>query len=275
MAGSFLSALGLLLAAPHPWTPAPDAPSLEARVAPPPGYRRVDLPAGSFGAWLRALPTRPGRGTVRLHDGREKGNQAAHHLVFDIDVGSRDLQQCADAAMRLRAEYLRAAGREEDICFRYTSGDAIPWRRWAAGERPRVRGNRVRWEAGAPASRSYREFRRYLDAIFTYAGSKSLSGELHAGVELSRVAPGDVFIQGGFPGHAVLVMDAAEDDRGRRVYLLAQSYMPAQEIHLLDNPAADGPWYDAQAKGRVVTPEWTFEPSDLRRFDERGCPVHN
>ena len=30
--------------------------SLEARFAPPPGFRRVAVAAGSFGAWLRRLP---------------------------------------------------------------------------------------------------------------------------------------------------------------------------------------------------------------------------
>lgn len=274
MAAGFPAVLLVLTTAPHPWSPAPDAVPLDQRVAPPAGFRRLERPAGSFGAWLRALPTRPGRGRVRLYDGREKGNQAAHHLVFDLDVGARDLQQCADAVIRLRAEYLWAVGRAEDLCFRFTSGDAIPWRRWAKGERPRVRGRRVTWTEGAGPSGSYRSFRAYLDVIFTYAGSQSLSGELEPGVELRAVEPGDVLIQGGFPGHAVIVMDVAEDARGRRVYLLAQSYMPAQELHLLENPSAPGPWYDATAAGLIVTPEWTFRPRDLMRFAEEGCPVH-
>ena len=48
---------------------------------------------------------------------------------------------------------------------------------------------------------------------------------------------GDVFIKGGFPGHAVVVLDMAENDRtGQRVFLLAQSYMPAQDIHIMKNP---------------------------------------
>lgn len=272
MPGSFLLVLALA-SMPHPWAPSSGAAPLSERIAPPEGFRRLELSPESFGAWLRALPTRPGRGTVRLHDGREKGNQLAHHLIFDIDVGKRDLQQCADAVMRLRAEYLLAAKREKDICFRFTSGDAIPWRRWAAGERPRVRGSRVRWEAGAPAS-SYASFRRYLDAVFMYAGSASLQRELTPGISLGEIEPGDVFIQGGFPGHAVIVMDVAEDPQGRRRYLLAQSYMPAQEIHLLVNPGAEHPWYDAEAGGPIITPEWTFAPTDLMRFQEVGCPVH-
>jgi Domain of unknown function (4846) len=51
------------------------------------------------------LPLRDGRGTVYLNDGRAKPNQALHVAVIAIDTGKRDLQQCADAVIRLRAEY--------------------------------------------------------------------------------------------------------------------------------------------------------------------------
>ena len=60
---------------------------------------------------------------------------------------------------------------------------------------------------------------------------------------------GDFFIQGGFPGHAVIIVDMAEaiepkTGGGRRKYfLLAQSYMPAQDMHVLRNPAGESPWY--------------------------------
>jgi hypothetical protein len=80
---------------------------------------------------------------------------------------------------------------------------------------------------------------------------------------------GDVFIKGGFPGHAVLVADMAEDAAtGEKRFLLLQSYMPAQDIHVLKNPAApDGsPWYPASSDGDFVTPEWTFPSGALRRW---------
>ena len=50
------------------------------------------------------------------------------------------------------------------------------------------------------------------------------------------VQPGDLLIHGGQPGHAVLVVDVAENSvTHQKFMLLAQSYMPAQSIHLLRN----------------------------------------
>jgi hypothetical protein len=247
--------------------------TLAERTAPPPGFRRLPAPAGSFGVWLRGLPLFPGRPSVHLYDGRLKGNQEAHVAVVRIDVGARDLQQCADAVMRLRAEYLWSRGCAADIDFRLTSGDRAAWTDWRSGMRPRVRGNRVEWRPGERSDGSYASFRRYLDAVYNWAGSASLEKQLNRVTDPSRVEIGDVVIHGGFPGHAVLVVDVAEGPRGERAFLLAQSYMPAQEIQILRNPETPGsPWYRAAASGPLPTPEWPFRHEELRRFPApRSC----
>lgn len=254
-------------AAPYNWLSAPAADTIEHRLAPPAGYRRVPVRPGSFGAWLRGLPLKS-RGTpVRLHDGRLKGNQSVHVAVVDIDVGRRDLQQCADAIIRLRAEYLYSTGRVGDIAFRFTSGDEARFSRWAAGWRPRIRGNRVAWVRRAPTGTGRASFRSYLRTVFAYAGTISVRRDLGR-VSLADLRIGDVFVQAGSPGHAVIVVDLAAGAGGRRAMLLAQSFMPAQNIHILRNPGggARGAWYPVPFGARLVTPEWTFRASDLRRF---------
>lgn len=227
---------------------APAAATLAGTIAPPAGFERLPAPAGSFAEWLRGLPLKPPQTPVHLYDGRRKWNQGAHVAVVDIDTGKRDLQQCADAIMRLRAEYFLSAGRARDIAFNYTDGKRQPYR------------------GGAD---DYRGFRRYMDRIFTFAGSYSLERELQA-VPASEMRIGDVFIQGGFPGHAVLVADmAAGKADGEKRFLLMQSFMPAQDMHILKNPkAADGtPWYAIPASGqKLITPEWIFTAENLRRF---------
>lgn len=242
---------------------------LEQRVAPPGGYVRVPAAPGSFEAWLRTLPLKPGRPPVLLFDGREKARQDVHEAVVALDVGRGDLQQCADAVIRLRAEYLFAKGERDAIRFRFTSGDAAAFKRWAEGYRPVVSGRRVRWVRSAVPDASYASFRAYLDSMFQYAGSYSLSREMHAVKDPAEVRAGDVFIRGGFPGHAVLVLDVARNPAtGGKVMLLGQSYMPAQEVHVLKNlgDPALSPWYDTAFGETLVTPEWTFSKDELRRF---------
>jgi hypothetical protein len=235
----------------YAWQPTPAASAadtLEQRIPPPPGFQRAPVAQQSWAAWLRGLPMKPAGAPVLLYNGAPKWRQDVHVAVVDIDVGSRDLQQCADAIMRLRGEWLFASGRKGDIHFNDTDGK----RRAFAARR----------------SSDYAAFRKYMDLVFAYAGTYSLEHELES-APLAQIGIGDVFIKGGFPGHAVLVADMVENPTtGEKRFLLLQSYMPAQEMHILKNPgAADGsPWYPAAFDGPLVTPEWTFSPQALHRW---------
>jgi len=245
--------------------------ALDARIPPPRGFERAAVPVGSFASWLRGLPLKPGRPPVSLYDGRPKPNQEAHAAVIDLDVGRGDLQQCADAVIRLRAEYLYAQRVWGSIIYRFTNGTPAAFEGWAAGFRPQVRGNRVEWKKTARPDRSYSSFRRYLETVFTYAGSASLERELRPVSSVRSLRIGDVFIQGGAPGHAVLVIDLVEEPlTGRRKFLIAQSYMPAQEMHVLRNPARppDDPWYELADSRPLITPEWEFKPGALRTWSD-------
>jgi hypothetical protein len=258
---------------PYPWLSAPSPGTIQGRIDAPKGFRRQGAPPASFAAWLRGLPVKPGRPQVHLFNGSLKSNQEAHHVVLEVDVGKRDRQQCADAVMRLRAEYLRQAGTDGEICFRFTDGTAARWAEWKQGMRPHISGRKTEWQKSAGADASYASFRRYLDVVFSYAGTLSLARELDAAANASLIEAGDVFIQGGSPGHAVIVVDVAEDAQGRRAVLLAQSYMPAQDIHVLRNPKSpDNPWYIIDGDGPLLTPEWDFPAGSLRRFSAVACP---
>jgi hypothetical protein len=222
--------------------------SLAARIPPPSGFERRPVPQGSFAEWLRNLPLRPPQTPIRLYDGRLKPSQDLHVAIVDIDTGDRDLQQCADAIMRLRAEYLFAAGRVRDIAFNDSDGKRMTY--------------------GGPSA-DRKAFRRYLLRVFSYAGTYSLARELQP-ASLADIVIGDVFIKGGFPGHAVLVADmAVAPASGEKRFLLLQSFMPAQDMHILKNPrdAGGSPWYAPPAPEEdLVTPEWVFKPGSLRRF---------
>ncbi|MCC7303336.1 MAG: DUF4846 domain-containing protein [Bacteroidia bacterium] len=245
-----------------------DTNSVRKRIQVPPGTKRVVCESGSFGDWLRHLPLFPGHPAVLLFDGREKWNQLAHAAVINIDVGKFDLQQCADAVIRLRAEYLYSRGMYSDIHFNYTSGHTITFSDWMAGKRPVVKGGKVTFTSGHPKGSDRANFTAYLQNIFTYAGSLSLNKELRP-ANVREVLPGDVLIVGGSPGHAVLVLDVAEGPGDERYFMIAQSYMPAQQIHLLKNPNREdiSPWYSVKESGtQIETPEWTFSTDQLKKF---------
>ena len=247
----------------------PEGNTIKERFTPPNGFRRVELPSESFGSYLQNLPLKAPGTKVRYYDGRIKNRTGVYLAVVDMDIGKKDLQQCADAIMRLRGEYLLEVKAYNRIHFNFTNGFRAEYARWRNGERIRVRGNSVNWYQTEAESKSYQSFRKYMEAVFMYAGTLSLAKELKS-VPLEDIQVGDVFIQGGSPGHAVIVVDMAVDSTsGKTKFILAQSYMPAQDIQVLQNPvtiAAD-PWYDLEAGKPLVTPEWTFETADLKRFD--------
>ncbi len=242
--------------------------SVVNRLKPPRGYKRSKVMEGSFGQWLRHLPLKEGKGTVYYHNGSKKPNQNIHAGVIDIDVGERDLQQCADAIMRLKAEYHYSKKEYNKIHFNYTSGHKVAFSDWSQGRKPSVRGNSVSFSsASGSRDNSYNNFKNYMNSIFNYAGTASLSKEMNR-IHIDNIQIGDVFIQGGFPGHAVLVVDMAKNEEGEEVFMIAQSYMPAQDIHILKNlnDPKMSPWYPVKFGTELLTPEWTFDVNDLKRF---------
>lgn len=241
--------------------------TLQARFATPAGTTRVQVAPASFAAYLRELPLLPAGSKVLLHNGGPKGRQDAHAAVVALSVGTKDLQQCADAVIRLRAEHLFAQGMHEAIAFNFTNGFRASWERWRKGERIRVAGNNCTWVGGGARDSSHDQFLRYLETVFMYAGTLSLARELKAAAD-KPIEAGDVFIQGGSPGHAVLVLDVAQGADGSTWCMLGQSYMPAQQFHVLRNTGhpEGGPWYKVGTQGELRTPEWTFSWSDRRRW---------
>ena len=90
------------------------------------------------------------------------------------------------------------SGRKSDIAFNDTQG------------------KRLRFSSRS--KQDYPGFRKYMDFVFAYAGTYSLERELVA-ADVDDIRAGDVFIKGGFPGHAVLVTDVvANPATGRSAF---------------------------------------------------------
>lgn len=210
----------------------------------PAGYERSKGDRNSFANWLGKVALKKDK-TVYLFNGDPKANQSAQFAVLDISTGDKDLQQCADAVMRLRAEYLFATGQYEKILFTDNEGGKYPF--------------------SQPYNKTH--LLSYLQTVFGMCGSASLSKQLKP-ADVDSIRPGDVLIRGGFPGHAVMVMDVAVNKEGRSIYLLAQGYMPAQDMHVLINPADENlsPWYEVDDAATIITPEYVFNRNELKSW---------
>lgn len=210
----------------------------------PAGFERTTAPEGSFNAWLRRLPLRSGK-TVYLYNGLPKRNQTAQYAVLDLPLIGGEQEQCADVLMHLRTAYLMSTGNQAQIRFADNGGR----------------------EYRPPLHASKAQMILYLKTVFARCGTASLEKQLSRTIP-SILKAGDVLIKGGSPGHAMLIADRAKDKEGHSIYLLVQGYMPAQDMHIVVNPAAPelSPWY--RLDGTVTeTPEWTFSDAALRTWD--------
>lgn len=228
-------------------------------------FKRINAQAGSFAYWLRHTKLKKDK-TVYLYNGQKKQNQQAQYAVLDISIGTRDLQQCADAVMRLYAEWQYSKKQYAKIVFLATDGTAMDYAAWRQGYRYVLKKQRLQKVKSTGISDSRSAFDNYLQTVFSFAGTLSLPKQLKPVSDPRTIRAGDVFVQSGSPGHAVIVMDVAINAAGERRFLLAQSYMPAQSIHILKNPGSNSPWYSNQFGNQLVTPEWTFQSGTLYRW---------
>ena len=270
LAGAGLLGGGAAQAAPaYAWLDSRAVRTVADSVAVPAGFVRVAAAPGSFAEWLRDLPLKPADRGVILHDGRPVADHGTVAAVVDIDVGRSDLQQCADAVMRLRAEYLFSRRLTGLIGFELYSGERYRFAAFAEGVTPVLSGQRIAWQSGPPRDSSHASLRRWLDTVYAFASTRSLAHELRPVEDPAAAAIGDVFIHPGSPGHAVIIVDLAVDPAtGRKLALLAQSSTPARDVHLLRNTLEPwlGAWF-ALAKSRpLATPGRMFAPDELRRF---------
>ncbi len=258
-----------LAAGDYPWVQTTEEyEPIVARFAEPEGFTRVALADHSWGQWLRHLPLEPPGAPVLARAGAVilPGDSPLLGAVVDIDV--RKDQECADVILRLRAEYLRWAGREHEVVFNLTGEGTISWPQWKQGIRPRLEGDQLKFHHTAQADASRASFESYLDSVFAWCGTLSLAQDGER-VAFEGIRVGDFFVHGGSPGHAVLVADLARDGAGHLRALLLQGYMPAQSVHVLA-PGARGAWFHLDPARPVDTPIWgAFEWSELKSFRER------
>ena len=218
----------------------------------PQGFERIDLRKDSFGEWLHNFKLRKNN-TVCLYNGQAIARQGLHYAILDLSTGNKDLQQCADAIMRLRAEYYFSKKEYGKISFTTGNGMHLNFESYAAAN-----------------SNCYSHdcLLKFLEKVFISCGTYTVDNMTKT-IHMKDIEPGDVFVKAGAPGHAMIVVDVAiNKTTDRKIYLLAQSFMPAQDMHIVINPSDENlnPWYQVNDEEKIITPGWMFDSTQLKRW---------
>ncbi|NIF04038.1 hypothetical protein F3J23_01180 [Chryseobacterium sp. Tr-659] len=246
-----------------------DRNTIRERFSAPDGYEWVEEKAESFGYFIEHFKLKPYGSQILKYDGTPISTQHLHEAIFDIDTGNKDLQQCADAIIRMRAEYLYKMKKFDEIKFHFTSGDLVTWNDYKNGIRAFVSGNSVNFRKTADFDDSYQNFRNYLDLIFNYAGTISLHKETQPVTQNSDLTTGDILITPGSPGHVVFIAGVCKNKEGKKLFLLGEGFTPAQSIHVLSNPfnLNTSPWYELDINApETKTARYIFTPTNFRAF---------
>jgi hypothetical protein len=250
----------------------PEGMTQETRILPPEGYERIPAANDSFLAFMRRQPLYKNGASKCSYRGSVigRGHAAA---VYTLPIGREGYQECADSIIRLWSEYFFTTGQTERIAFSLTNGYKTDYESWRSGKRVLAFGN-VAWGMKlAGYDDSVQQFHNYLMAVMHYAGTRSLEAESKP-VSVQDARAGDILVNGGSPGHAVVIVDEAINEAGERCFLLAQGHMPAQSCHILTGAgAAQNPWYTAEqlSGDSIPVSSYPFTGEALRRWKE-GFP---
>jgi len=208
------------------------------------GASQSKFKEGTFAEYICNLTLKPKRHKVHLYNGDLRSWQIPQERVVDIDVDSTGLQQCADALIRLYAEYLFANKEYDKIHFCLTNGFDMQYKRWAEGDRVVIKGNSTRWKVkAAKKDYSHFAFMDYLAIVFKYAGTYSLNKDLkpcnYGKNFASKLKTGDILIRPadimkGTLGHAIMFIQRRGDE-----FIFLQSFTPAQEIEVFSSKYVD------------------------------------
>lgn len=182
-------------------------------------------------SWENYIKNFPRRQSTVVKD--YKGNIVKTHSLGVLDTRINSVQQCADAAIRLRAEYFYSKKEYNKISFNLTNGIEVSFDKWAKGYRLSDSWNKIIHFYQRNGRKGYdrANFESYLKAVMLYAGSASLYRDLKSSNKLPNI--GDLLIIPGYPSHVVIIIDK-KTIKGVNYYLFANSWIPAQDIEIIN-----------------------------------------
>lgn len=203
-----------------------------------------------FGRWLNNISLKNDNVPVYTYNGQAKPNPNIYVGVLDLEQPTKNVQFNENGVISLRAEYFFQAKKYDKLdALAKIPTNPIPYTKYINGDY------------------SYKKFKEYLTYYLENSNPSTIKYLLEP-IPFKDLQIGDVLFQkGATKSHAVIVMDTSTDNKGNKLYILAQTYYPSQDIQIITNPSNDyiSPWYEA-AEGIILTPEWRFLSSDLMRF---------
>lgn len=245
----------------------PDGKTVQTRIQTPEGFKRTEVEQGSFGEYIRDYKLLPHGTKLPVYDGTTLSSSGAA-AIFDISLGDDGYQQCADSIIRLYSDYYFEKGQYDKITFQFSNGDECSYERWRKGKRMLVFGEHSFEIQGALPDDSEQQYRNYLKEVMNYAGTISLQKE-SAVISADELKIGDFICN---DSHVVMVVDVAENEKGEKIYLFGQSFIPSVCFHIIangDGEQADA-WFTQQQiqKDSFRIGEYSFKKSDIRRWKD-------
>ena len=222
-------------------------PTIRNSIPVPNGYQRQSYVGGSYSDWIQNLNLKE-QPVIRDYRGRTIDNDI--YRVWGVVqmplLFQSDLEQCADFAMRLWAEYHKATGKLDRLyLFDYN-------------------GNRKAFKT------SGKSFSQFLRLAFAGTNSHSLKQGCKEIVS-GEIIPGDMFVQNerGGVGHVSVVLDVSRSKEGKKLFLIGYSFMPAQEFHIekaREQYGIEG-WFTFEGYTLYLADFLNFGKPVLRRFE--------
>jgi hypothetical protein len=213
----------------------------------PDGYLREACPSGSFGEWIQNLEL---KNPPVIRDYQGNTVDSAFYSVWGVVrlplLFRSDLEQCADFAMRLWAEYHKSAGKLDKLYLFDYGGNKKLFR--TSGE----------------------SFNQFLRSAFSKTNSHSLKQGCKA-IANDQAMPGDLIVQNerGGIGHVSVILDVCRSKQGKKLLLIGYSFMPAQEFHIerAGEKYGTGGWFTLEGYRQYLEDYLNFGKPVLRRFD--------
>lgn len=216
-----------------------------SHVAAPSGYEPLTYEAGSYSRFIQRLPLKESK-TILNHKGGRVSSFYNIFYVIDLPLLFKgDLEQCADYAMRLWAEYYKDKGKLNSLyLFNYDGSKSL-------------------------FNKAGLSYEKFLFQRFNYSNSYSLkagAGRITEG----ELRPGDLIVQNetGGIGHVSIIFNICRNKQGEKLYLIGYSFMPAQEIHIEKATSQYGKagWFTLEGYYRYLDEYLPYGKPLLRRF---------